>query len=459
MARARGFKWDNVTKKQFIVDSSGNQTTLLDETGSSGGTSVETSSTPPSNPVAGDLWFDTNDATVYVYYNDGSSSQWVGISGPSGATGPAGSGGGVTIYASIAVRNAATGVNEGDLAFVSDSDTLYVYDSSEWIKIWAGPDELPSWTTELSSAVALNADGTATTLTVAATDPDGFDIKYTYDTSPSNQTQATIVNNNDGTFTLTPSIAETDAGNFTFRAKATDGIHVISNTSVVALSFMPQPASNIGWFDFSNPSSYPGTGNVLTNIAYGTPASATEIITPGSGSFLTSGTAGVKVFDFKDTTRTQIVFSNEMEQSAKTIMVSFSAPNTFDSIIMWGGLANTGDYVGTIDAAQTTYLVNDPAVWAGEIGKIYVNGALVTTPVQARNALDLTGTKFNSLIITGYDLSAKGGMDYHAYNHAVWGSDHQVLGFGMWDTVLSLSDLEKAHNLLADTSVTAPWAG
>jgi hypothetical protein len=240
MARARGFKWDNVQKKQFVVDSNGVETTLLDETGSGGGSetaSIATSTTSPSNPVDGDLWFDTTDGTMYVYYDDGTSSQWVGISGATGATGATGTGGGVTIYADITARNAATGVNEGDIAFVSDSDTLYVYDSSEWIRILAGPDELPRWTTELSSAIVLNADGTATTLTVAATDPDGFDIKYTYDTSPSNQTQATIVNNNDGTFTLTPSITETDAGSFTFRAKATDGIHVISTTTTAALNF------------------------------------------------------------------------------------------------------------------------------------------------------------------------------------------------------------------------------
>ena len=37
MARARGFKWDNVQKKQFVVDSNGVETTLLDETGSGGG--------------------------------------------------------------------------------------------------------------------------------------------------------------------------------------------------------------------------------------------------------------------------------------------------------------------------------------------------------------------------------------------------------------------------------------
>lgn len=35
-----------------------------------------TSDTPPSNPVAGDAWFNTNDGTMYIYYNDGNTSQW-----------------------------------------------------------------------------------------------------------------------------------------------------------------------------------------------------------------------------------------------------------------------------------------------------------------------------------------------------------------------------------------------
>lgn len=36
-----------------------------------------TSDTPPSNPVAGDSWFNTNDGTMYIYVNDGNTSQWV----------------------------------------------------------------------------------------------------------------------------------------------------------------------------------------------------------------------------------------------------------------------------------------------------------------------------------------------------------------------------------------------
>ena len=43
----------------------------------SGGASVSTSDTAPSSPSDGDMWFDTTDTLLYVYYNDGTSSQWV----------------------------------------------------------------------------------------------------------------------------------------------------------------------------------------------------------------------------------------------------------------------------------------------------------------------------------------------------------------------------------------------
>ena len=36
-----------------------------------------TRDTPPANPVVGDSWFNTNDGTMYVYYYDGNTYQWV----------------------------------------------------------------------------------------------------------------------------------------------------------------------------------------------------------------------------------------------------------------------------------------------------------------------------------------------------------------------------------------------
>lgn len=36
-----------------------------------------TADLPPTNPTVGDSWFNTNDGTMYIYVNDGTSSQWV----------------------------------------------------------------------------------------------------------------------------------------------------------------------------------------------------------------------------------------------------------------------------------------------------------------------------------------------------------------------------------------------
>jgi hypothetical protein len=49
------------------------------------GAAVTTSSTEPSSPADGDLWWDTDDGSLYIYYNDGDTSQWVSATyGPAG---------------------------------------------------------------------------------------------------------------------------------------------------------------------------------------------------------------------------------------------------------------------------------------------------------------------------------------------------------------------------------------
>lgn len=66
--------------------------TLIDAglLGGVGGASVTTSTTPPLEPENGDMWFDTTDGQVYVFYVDVDSSQWVSISGGGGAKYPLG---------------------------------------------------------------------------------------------------------------------------------------------------------------------------------------------------------------------------------------------------------------------------------------------------------------------------------------------------------------------------------
>lgn len=46
-----------------------------------------TSPTPPSSPQNGDQWFNTNDGTLYIYYTDANTSQWVESRAPVTADG------------------------------------------------------------------------------------------------------------------------------------------------------------------------------------------------------------------------------------------------------------------------------------------------------------------------------------------------------------------------------------
>ena len=83
------------------------------------GTPVSTGTSAPSSPSPGDLWFDTAAGTLYFYYADGSTNQWVGVTGPSGptgatgATGPAGPSGSINILTDVDTATAAP--SAGDL--------------------------------------------------------------------------------------------------------------------------------------------------------------------------------------------------------------------------------------------------------------------------------------------------------------------------------------------------------
>lgn len=41
------------------------------------GANVPISADPPSSPNSGDLWWDSNEGNLYIYYQDSDSSQWV----------------------------------------------------------------------------------------------------------------------------------------------------------------------------------------------------------------------------------------------------------------------------------------------------------------------------------------------------------------------------------------------
>ena len=97
-----------------------------------GGSAIEVGTTAPSTPAAGQLWWDSSDFTPYIYYTDSTGSQWVEFS-----PGDTGSGG-----AAVEVGTAAPGSpSAGQLWWDSSDFTPYVYyndgTSSQWVEFVA----------------------------------------------------------------------------------------------------------------------------------------------------------------------------------------------------------------------------------------------------------------------------------------------------------------------------------
>ena len=239
------FWFDSSTLTWYTYYDDGDSQQWLDLAGQATTVQVTASDTAPTSPSTGQLWFDTANLNLFVYYSDGSSNQWVQMNSEATAvptdisdltdTGGLLGSGGVTAYANLAAFP-SSGNTEGDFAFAQDTKALYVWDGTEWDRISSGINESPIFSTEPASEYELTTTGTATTITIAASDPEGFPIVYDHVTNPSNQTQATITNSG-GTFTITPSTNSSDEGSFSLRFRASDGTHVSSRTSTFSLSF------------------------------------------------------------------------------------------------------------------------------------------------------------------------------------------------------------------------------
>ena len=186
----------------------------------------------PDSPSNGD----THTVGENIWTYNTSKTRWT-------ASGAAGSS--VTEYANLAAFPSSDNT-AGDFGFATDTKAVYVWDGTEWDRIYTDTNAVPEWTTAPPATADLAIDGTATNQTVVASDPEGFPIEYSYDTNPSNQAQATISQSSNA-FTITPSTVESNNGSFTLRYKATDGLHSTSRSTIYTLEFTtPMNVSTAG---------------------------------------------------------------------------------------------------------------------------------------------------------------------------------------------------------------------
>jgi len=187
----------------------------------------------PDSPSNGDTA--TLGGKTYTY--DSTSTSWTPSSAPAAA--------GTTVVANLSALLALTGMSDADTAFVTDTKASYMWDGVEWQRMSIGNQLGPRYTTAPTSSLALEADGTTSDITAVAVDDSGFPVTYDWDaysgstlySASSLPPQLTGVSESNGVFTLTPSTTEANAGNFSFRVKASDGVLTTPAISSVDLSF------------------------------------------------------------------------------------------------------------------------------------------------------------------------------------------------------------------------------
>lgn len=144
---------------------------------------------------------------------------------------------GPVVYATINDLTAATGMVVGDIAMVNATKKLYMYTATGWWLIATLTNTAPTAITGANASYGLASDGTATVITLASTDPEGFPITFSHTvTSGSLGSTATVTQNNN-VFTITPSTNSAHEGSFSLTFSASDGNSVTQAVSAFTLTF------------------------------------------------------------------------------------------------------------------------------------------------------------------------------------------------------------------------------
>ena len=159
--------YQDLNSAQWVLANSGIGTTTGSGGGGGGGANVTVSSNPPGTASNGDLWWDSDVGELYIYYTDGDSNQWVETSGGSET---------VTIS-----DNAPSSPNDGDLWWESNTGSLKIYyndgDSQQWVDSNAGVlsslASFTAWSTNSTGIHTTSNVGIGTTTADAALTVDG----------------------------------------------------------------------------------------------------------------------------------------------------------------------------------------------------------------------------------------------------------------------------------------------
>ena len=156
----------------------------------------------------------------------------------------------------------ATSTSKGNTAFVKATNKLYIWNGVGWYLVAEVTNASPSSITGVNSSYDLATDGTATTITAVATDPEGMALTWSSSVT-AGSLNGTTVSNVDNVFTVTPHASNATTFSITF--SVTDGLNsAVSYPSSFTLSFGPAASSYL----FSTAGTYSWTAPAgLTSVS------------------------------------------------------------------------------------------------------------------------------------------------------------------------------------------------
>ena len=148
-------------------------------------------------------------------------------------------GGGTEIYANQADLP-LEGVEAGAQAYVAENNRLYMWNGDGWYNI-SLINTAPTITSGGAGSYTLAVGGSPTIITLAAEDPEGLPITWSYQVTSGTLGNTATVEQADNVFTITPSSNEADHGEFTLAFVASDGVNISTDINTFTLP-APPPA-------------------------------------------------------------------------------------------------------------------------------------------------------------------------------------------------------------------------
>lgn len=358
-----------------ITTNAGTDTITFTSTSSGGGASVTVSDTPPGGAESGDLWWRSDTGKLKIYYNDGSSSQWVDAS-PSGT---------VTSYGDSDVNTFLTTNAYSNTVISYSNATVQAYlDVQGYSNV---DSDAQSLTWDSANANLSISNGNTVSLSSLLDDTNTYVSSAGFNTGTGNLTltltdASTVVTNLDGRYLTT----ETDSQTLTWDA---------ANVNLAISG-----GNNVTLFDQSLDTTDTVTFNqVNTENVTG----ADQLVLSGGISGLTASTNGN--MQFNATSGIVYIVTPTVDAQESTVLANVLTANVVAFDTTGGITAGLGEMTWNDTDATVDLGLGDATLQIGQEQYLY---ARAEEDIANGDVVMITGALGSRVIVAKANISAPG---------------------------------------------------